>query len=402
MKIGIIREGKVPIDKRTPLTPAQCAELAEKFPFIEIVVQKSPFRCFKDKEYAELGFQVVEDITECDLLMGIKEVPIDDLIHHKTYLFFSHTIKKQPYNRNLLITILNRKIRLIDYETLTDKKGNRVIAFGRFAGLVGAYNGVIAYGKKHSLFELKPAHKCLDMAEMRKEFSKVKLPPIKIIVTGSGRVTKGAMETLDGMGIEKVTKKQFTDKSFDHPVYVQLGSRDYHSHKETGSFSKKEFYKDPSNFNSSFGDYLKHTDLLIAAAYWSPASPVLFTKDDARREDFKTKVIADITCDIEGSIPSTKKPSTIDNPLYDYNPFTENIEPAFSSSKNITVMAVDNLPNELPRDASESFGRELIDQVLPNMLDQDKDRMIEKATITIDGKLAKRYQYLQDFVDGRE
>jgi len=292
---------------------------------------------------------------------------------------------------------------MIDYETLVSSNGQRVIAFGRFAGLVGSYNGIMAYGKRNELFDLKPAHECFDLAEMKSQFEKVKLPPIKIVVTGGGRVAKGAMETLDGMEIKKVSPSEFlAQNTFEEAVYTQLEPEDYHKHKEGNNFEIQDFFDHPANFLSSFDQFWKSADLLIAAAYWHPESPVLFTRADMQRDDFQIKVIADITCDIEGSIPSTKRASTIDDPLYDYNPESENVEPALSSKKNFTVMAVDNLPNELPRDASESFGRQMIDNVLPNLLIEDQEEMIEKAMITIDGRLTKRYSYLQDFVDGKE
>ena len=402
MKLGIIREGKIPVDKRVALTPDQCVLVSDKFPSVEIFIQKSPLRCYKDSEYAALGFEVVEDVTNCDILMGIKEVPIADLIAKKTYLFFSHTIKKQSYNRDLLISILNNRIRLIDYETLTNKKQERVIAFGRYAGLVGAYNGIRAWGLRNAAFELKPAHKCFDLKEMQLEFSNVKLNKIKIVLTGGGRVAKGAMEILDGMGITKVTPDDFVTNKFAEPVYTQLEMSDYNKHKEGKPFKLNHFFSNPEEFESTFERYTKTADLLIAGAYWDPKAPVLFSREDARREDFKLKVIADITCDIDGSIPSTRKPSSIDNPFYDYNTELEQVVPAFSSEKNITVMAVDNLPNELPRDASNAFGGMLIDQVLPELLGEDKNGMIEKATIAAEGKLTEYFKYLTDYVSGKD
>jgi saccharopine dehydrogenase (NAD+, L-lysine-forming) len=390
MKIGIIKEGKIPVDKRVVLSPTACKEVIEKFPEVKIVIQPSQIRCYKDQEYVEAGFQLQDDVSDCDVLLGIKEVPISDLIPQKIYFFFSHTIKKQDYNRDLLVALLRNQIQLVDYEMLTDKKGQRVIAFGRFAGLVGAYNGILAFGKKNNL------------AEMKEECKKVELPPKKIVVTGGGRVAKGAMETLDAMGIRKVKPVEFLEQDFEEAVYVQLNSKSYHHRKDGGEFAYQHFYANPSEYNSSFLQYTKVADVLIAGAYWHPESPVLFTKEDMRSEDFSIRVIADITCDIEGSIPSTKKPSTIHDPIYDYNPETENLASSLSDKKNITVMAVDNLPNELPRDASDSFGRQLIDEVLPNLIDEDSADMIKDASITKGGKLTENYAYLQDFADGKE
>src|SRR5690606_22634058 len=205
-KIGIVKEGKVPVDKRVPLTPKKCQETLQNYPDVEIAVQPSPIRCFSDQEYTELGIKLQQDLTDCDIIMGVKEVPVDQLIPDKTYLFFSHTIKKQAYNRKLLQAILQKNITLIDYETLTNNNGNRIVAFGYWAGVVGAYNGILTYGKKWSLFNLKPAHQCVDLEDMEEEFFKVKaLPPIKIAITVGGRVAHGAMEVLDMMGIKKVS-----------------------------------------------------------------------------------------------------------------------------------------------------------------------------------------------------
>ncbi len=402
MKIGIIREGKIPVDKRVALTPEQCALVTEKFPEVEIYVQKSPIRCYKDSEYAKQGIEVVEDVSHCDVLFGIKEVPIEDLIAKKHYFFFSHTIKKQSYNRDLLISILNNRIELTDYETLTDAKNQRVIAFGRYAGLVGAYNGIRAWGLRNNTFELKPAHKCFDLEEVKGEFAKVSLGNTKIILTGGGRVAQGAMEILDGMQIKKVNNTDFLNKKFDSAVYTQLEVNAYNKHKEGKRFNLKHFFENPEEYEGDFLKYAQNGDLLIAGAYWDPAAPVLFTREDARQPAFSVKVVADITCDIDGSIPSTRKPSSIDNPFYDYNKEGEQVVPAFSSVNNITVMAVDNLPNELPRDASNAFGTMLIEHVLPELFKKKSTGMIERATIAKEGKLTEEYLYLKDYVSGSE
>lgn len=400
-KIGIITEGKIPIDKRVPLTPAQAIRAKNNFD-IGVVVQSSEIRCFSDNDYREAGVEVVEDISDCDILLGVKEVPLKDLIPNKTYFFFSHTTKKQAYNRQLLQEVVKKNIRLIDYEGLTNSKGHRVIAFGRYAGIVGAYNGILAYGKRKNLFNLKPAHLCYDFEELKAEFTKVGLPAIKIVLTGSGRVAHGAMEILDGVGIRKITPKQILEDNFEEAVYTQLNMDDYNlTLNGEGDFSHEEFHKHPERFKGDFLKYTKVADLLIAGAYWDPKAPVLFTKEDALSSDFSIKVVADITCDIEGSIPSTLRPSTIDEPLYDYSPKEKSEKPAFSNDDNITVMAVDNLPCELPRDASNSFGEQLISNVLPHLLGDDSEGVIERATICESGKLTARYSYLQDFLDGK-
>lgn len=396
--IGLIREGKVPPDKRVAFTPAQTQEILQRFPQVQLVCQPSPIRCFEDKEYASRGIEIREGMEACDILMGIKEVPPHSLIEGKTYLFFSHTIKKQPYNKKLLQEILRKKIRLIDYETLKDTQGNRLVAFGRYAGIVGAYNGLWAYGKRYKSFDLRRAYECFDVNDLKLELRKVKLPPVKIILTGAGRVGKGSMETLDSAGIRKVNAHDFLTRKFDEPVYVQLSSADYHVRKDGGAFNREEFHKQPELYQSKFIDFAKVADILMAGAYWNPKAPVLFTKEDCQAPDFKMKIIADITCDIDGSIPSTKKSTTIADPIFDYNPATDSIEAPLSDDKFITVMAVDNLPCELPRSASEEFGRDLIDKILRPLLIDDTEGIIERATITRDGVLTPQYSYLADYV----
>ncbi len=398
LKIGLIREGKEPVDKRVPLTPTQAIELQTQFD-VKVVAQPSSIRCFKDKEYESLGINVVEDVSDCDVLLGVKEVQMPDLIPSKTYFFFSHTSKEQPYNKRLLQTIIEKKIKLVDYEGLTDSRGARVVAFGRYAGIVGAYNGIMAYGKRYKLFKLRPAHTCYDLNDLQTEYPKAKLPPIKVILTGRGRVSKGAEEVLKGMGIERVTPVQFLENSFDYPVYAQVHSDEYNKTKDGSPFGIKAFHSSPERFDGDFLKYTKEADVLIAGAFWNPHAPVLFTKKDAKQPGFKIKVIADITCDIEGSIPSTLRSSTIENPVYDYSAIRGKEEQAFSDDNNITVMAVDNLPCELPINASNDFGEQLVNNVLPHLFTNDKEEVIKRATITDSGKLTTKYSYLQGFLE---
>lgn len=396
--IGIIREGKVPPDKRVPFTPIQIVEIQQRYPYVKIICQESDVRCFKDEEYKVLGITVQEDVSQCDILMGIKEVPVDQLIPEKTYLFFSHTIKKQPYNKTLLQEVLKKNIRLIDYETLKDRLGNRLVAFGRYAGIVGAYNGLWTYGKRYGIFSLRRAYECFDVNDLKLELRKIKLPPVKIILTGAGRVGKGAMETLDTAGIRKVNAKDFLTKEFNEPVYVQLSSADYHKRIEGGHFNREEFHQYPERYYSYFKSYTKVADILMAGAYWNPKAPVLFTRQDMLQADFKVKIIADITCDMNGSVPSTKRATSIIDPIYDYDPATDAVQPPLSNNNFVTVMAIDNLPCELPRSASEEFGRDLIDRILPLLIGDDKEKIIERATLAKEGKLTSYYTYLEDYV----
>ncbi|MEO9965188.1 MAG: NAD(P)-dependent oxidoreductase [Reichenbachiella sp.] len=401
-KIGILKEGKIPVDKRVAITPHQASQIKESFSDLELVCQKSEIRCFSDQDYIEESIEMVDHVDDCDIIFGVKEVPLGQLIPDKTYFFFSHTIKKQDYNRELLNEALDKNVRLIDYETLTSADGQRIIAFGRYAGIVGAYNGIWSFGKRYNLFNIRRAHECFDLADMRTEYDKVKLPVIKIAITGGGRVAKGAMEVLLGLGVRQVTPERYVNEDFNEPVFTQLNSRDYNKPEEGREFSRAEFFDHPEHFESDFFQYAKCTDLLIACAFWNPAAPVLFTREQATLRDFKIKIIADVTCDIEGSIPSTVRPTTIDDPVFDFDATTGAEKPVFSDEGNITVMSVDNLPCELPRNASEDFGAELIKNVLPCLLGEDPDRIIERATITDKGKLTSHYAYLQDYADGKE
>ncbi len=402
LKLGLIREGKIPPDNRVPLNPEQAVRVEQLFPGVKVYCQRSEIRCFPDEAYAKQGITLVDDILHCDILMGIKEVPVEQLIPQKTYLFFSHAIKKQAYNRDLLRGILEKKIKLIDYERLTDHEGNRIIAFGRFAGIVGAYNGLMTYGQRYGFFDLKRAYRCHDMEALKAELKRVSLPLVKIVLTGGGRVAYGAMEVLDFVGIEKVGPQEFLNQNFGYPVYTKLDIRDYNRPKKGGPFDRHEFFMYPERYESAFLPYTHAADMLIGAAYWDSRAPVLFTREDMMDNRFRIKIIADITCDIEGSIPSTKRPAIIEEPVYDYDPWLDMEEAPFSGERFTTVMAVDNLPSELPRDASTSFGENLITHVFPHLFGNDPENVIKRATVTKNGKLTGDYAYLQDFVDGKE
>ncbi|MBS1681443.1 MAG: alanine dehydrogenase [Bacteroidetes bacterium] len=398
IKIGLIREGKVPPDKRVPFTPHQAQEIEQRYPNVKIVCEPSEVRAFRENEYKELGV-TVGDVANSDILMGIKEVPIKNLIANKTYLFFSHTMKKQPHNQGLLREVMKKNIRLIDYEALKDSQGNRLVAFGRFAGIVGAYNGLWVYGNRYKKYFLRRAFECFDINDLKIELRKVILPPIKIVLTGAGRVAKGAMETLDTVGIRKVNAQEFLANQYNEPVYVQLSSADYHVRKGGGHFNREEFHQHPELYDSDFVKFTKSADILMAGAFWNPKAPRLFQIETTKNPEFKIKIIADITCDIDGSVPTTKKPSSITDPLYDYDPVTDRTLNPLSGENFITVMAVDNLPCELPRSASEEFGRDLIDRILKPLLGKDPEGIIDRATIVEKGKLTQHFSYLEDYVN---
>ena len=400
MKIGILREGKTPPDKRVALSPEQCVQVQKQYPDLDLVVQPSPIRRFVDSKYTDLGVVMQEDLADCDVIIGVKEVPEIDLIANKTYFYFSHTIKEQPYNRSLLLKMLSLNIRMIDYETLTNANGKRLIGFGRYAGIVGCYNGFLAQGKRTQSYDLKPANLCDDRKEMESELTKIKLEPIKIVLTGSGRVGNGIIELINLIGIKKVSKEQFLNESFDQAVYVQLNTLDYNIRIDGSASSKSDFYANPHLYKSDFLKYANVAEMFIAGHYYSADSPYLFTREQAKLSSFNIKTVADVSCDIDGPVACTIAPSTIASPIYGYNPLTELIDD-ITKPDVITVMAVDNLPCELPKDASEDFGAEMIKHILPCLLTEDPTNIIERATICENGKLTKHYEYLSNYVLGK-
>ncbi len=401
LKVGVLKETKNPPDKRVVLPPQQALQVTKMFPNVELFIQPSDYRSFKNEEYEALGLTLKEDISDCEILLGVKEVHIPELIDNKTYLFFSHTAKKQSYNRPLLNACLDHKISLLDHEYLTAKSGQRLVAFGRWAGIVGAYNGLLAFGKRTKLYNLPRAKDLHDLEEMQEKLKLVKLPAIKILITGGGRVAHGAMETLAPLNIKQVSPKEFLEKEFNEAVVCQIEPDSYVRRKDGSDFDMNHFFKNPETYESTFKPFTKVTDFFIPCHFWDQKSPKFMTPEDMREEDFKIGVIADVSCDIADPIPSTLRASTIADPFYGYDPQT-GLEADAWDLKNITVMAVDNLPGELPRDASVDFGLGLIKNVFPSMFGEDSEGIVERAMITKGGKLTKKYSYLQDFADGKE
>lgn len=395
MNIGILKEEKFPADKRVAFSPNQCKKIISLYPNINIYVQKSDIRCYNDEEYIKSGINVVDDVSNCDILFGIKEVPKVKLIANKTYFFFSHTIKEQEYNRDLLLKMISLNISMIDYEVLKSSNGNRLLGFGRFAGIVGAYNAFLTYGLKSKKYSLKPAYKCIDRIEMEQELSNIKLNSERFIITGKGRVGLGILEIFNLLDIKEISKVDFLTKTFDYPVFVSLDTMDYNIRKDNLSGDFNHFIKNPSLYNSSFMKFVKNSDVFIAGHYYGSGSPFLFNRNDVKSFDFNLSVVADVSCDIDGPVATTIRPSTISKPIYGYNPETEK-EDDFLKENVIAVMAVDNLPCELPKDSSEDFGVNLIKSILP-LLFVESD-IIEKATICKDGDLTKYFEYLRDYI----
>ncbi len=397
MIIGLSRERKNPPDNRVALSPIQCVALQQRYPQIKVYVEASPTRCFSDDGYREVGIEVVDDLGHCDVIFNIKEVPSDALIADKTYFFFSHTIKKQSYNRRMLQSILKKNITLIDYEVLRYETGARVLGFGRYAGVVGTYNGLLVYGKKHGLFSLKPAHQSKNYADILTQLLRVELPNMRIAVTGGGRVSQGALDLLRALQIREVTPNQFLHIDYDEPIFVQLNSPDLYVHPTLTQWDTQHFYKHHGEYKSQFKGYAERTDLLVNGIYWTADLPRLFEAGDtADTEKFAPTVIADISCDVEGSVPITYMATSIADPVIGWSRRT--LSPCEPFSKeSIDVMAVGNLPNELPRDASEEFGEMLLQHVIPELI-QGNSRLIDEATIAKGGNLTAHFSYLSDFV----
>lgn len=399
LKIGIIREGKVPPDARAALSPAQCVVAQRQFP-VQFVVQPSPHRCFRDAEYQAAGISLQEDVRDCDVLLGVKEVPVDQLIAGKTYCFFSHTIKKQPHNRKLLQAVLAKDIRLIDYEVMTNERGDRLVAFGFYAGVVGAHNGVWTYGRRTGLFELPRMYQSHDYAEVKAAYEHVHFPPMRIVLTGGGRVATGAVRCLHDMGIHQVAPPDFLKKDFDRPVFTQLFASDYVRHREGPRiFNKEHFYKHGDEYLSTFAPFYKRADIFINGIFYDPKGPLFFTREEMARPDFRIRVIADISCDIvpEASVPCTLRASSIVNPVYGFDPREGQEIPPFQPD-GVDIMAIDNLPSELPRDATVFFGQQLMEHIFPELIPGEDSPVVRRATIAEDGHLCERFGYLADYV----
>lgn len=401
MKFGIIRERKSPPDRRVVLSPTACRTIIDKYEKAEIVVEPSPIRTYTKEEYKAMGIPEATEMEECDVLLGVKEVPIDALIPNKKYFFFSHTIKKQPYNRELLRAILKKNIELYDHEIITNAKNQRLVAFGRYAGIVGAYNGFRAYGLKYDLFKLPKAEKLPDQTALIDALKRIPLPNIKVLLTGRGRVGNGSREMLDGMGMLRVNVAEYLSEQFKEPVYCQIDAGEYNKRKDGVRGNKTDFFESPGEYKSNFFRFAEVTDFYIAGHFYGKGAPYLFTREDAKQPEFKIKVVADVSCDIDGPVASTIRPSTIADPVYGYDPKKEK-ETNFRNTSAIAVMAVDNLPCELPRDASEGFGEAFLKNVIPAFFNGDKDGVLQRARMTQNGKLTDRYSYLQDYVDGKE
>jgi alanine dehydrogenase len=400
MQFGIIKERKNPPDRRVVFTPEELVRLQKEYPEATIKVESSDIRVFNDEAYKNLGIEVADDISDCDVFFGVKEIPVEYLIPNKKYFFFSHTIKKQVHNRKLLQAVLEKNIELYDHETIVDVNNRRLIGFGRYAGIVGAYNGFRAFGIKYDLYTIPKAETLQSKEDLIVRLKRQTLPNIKIVLTGHGKVGMGAKEILDGMKVKQVSTDDFLNKIYTQPVYTQIDVLDYNKRIDgTKAENNHDFYKNPKDFTSNFERFTKVADIFIAGHFHGNESPDILTRDMLNAPDCKIKVVADISCDVDGPIACTLKASTIAEPFFGYLP-SENKEVPYTHPGSIMVMSVDNLPCELPKDASEGFGEMFMKHVIPAFFNGDKDGILARAKITEKGKLTPRFAYLQDYVDG--
>ncbi len=395
LTIGLIKEGKIPADNRVALTPAQCKWLNKNSTDFRIIVQSSANRCFTDSEYRSAGVEVKDDVSECDVLFGIKEVPKDQLVPGKTYFFFSHTKKEQPHNKSLMREMVKKKITLIDYECLTHDDGQRIIGFGFFAGVVGAHNGMMAYGNRTGAFKLGRVHEVKDYRHLIHTYFGIRLPKIKIAITGSGRVAHGLLEIMNLLGVNEVEPFDYLHRCFDYPVYVHLKGRDLYERKDDGTYNRDNFHEHPEAYRCCFPPYAKQTDILMNGVYWDKNVPPLFSVEEFKDDSFKIHTIADITNDTHGSVPINLGDSTIADPIYGVNKVTlEKTAPYLPGS--VDLVAIGNLPNELPRDASRYFGEQLIKFVLDDLV-KGGSEIISRATMLKNGILTEEYKYLEEY-----
>ena len=398
MKVGILKETRRWDDRRVAITPETAALIMDNYPNVELFVQQADFRVHRDDEYRVLGIPIVDDVTGCDVLFGVKEVDNEHLIDGKTYVLFAHVAKEQSHNKEFFRLMAKKKITLIDYEYLTDKNGNRLVAFGFWAGVVGAYYAFSGVARRFCNQRLPGPEQCRDLNELHRHLKAIKLPALKIVVTGGGRVASGALEIIAHLGIAEVLPKDFLLKDYSHPVFTRLDPADYVKRKE-GEFEYAHFIHFPEAYESAFSPFSKVADVMIACHFWNSASPVFFTRDELKNPDFSISVIADISCDVPGPIPTTIRTSSIESPFYDVDPETLEEKPPFSNAKQITVMAVDNLPAALPMDASRTFARDLYYEVFPSLFGGTKTEIIQRATILKEGKLNNPFGYLASFLD---
>lgn len=400
MKFGIIKERKNPPDRRVVFSPSELAKLKQTYHDATVEVESSDIRIFTDVQYKSMGITVTDDISDCEVLFGVKEVPVDSLIPDKSYFFFSHTIKKQPYNQKLLKAILEKNIDLYDHETIVDDQNRRLIGFGKYAGMVGVYNGIRAFGIKFELFKLPKAETLAGKDALIAHLKRLNLPALKFVLTGTGKVGSGAKEILDAIKVKEITVDNYLNKNYTQPVYVQLDVLEYNKRIDGEQKDFNDFVIHSDEYISDFEKFTKVSDIYFAGHFYATGAPMILTKEMLNASDCKLKVVADISCDVNGPIACTLRSSTIEEPIYGYFPLEDREVEVFHPAA-IVVMAVDNLPCEIPKDASEGFGEQFMEHVIPAFFNGDKDGILQRAKVTEKGKLTERFSYLQDYVDGK-
>lgn len=431
--VGIRREDKSRWERRAPLTPDQVRALRE-MKGTEFRVQPSATRIYTDGEYRIAGVQIDDDLSPCDIIFGIKEIPLETLEPHKTYVFFSHTIKGQPYNMPMLRRLLELKCQLIDYEQIIDADGRRLVFFGRHAGWAGMIDTLWALGQRlawegisnpfetirranayHDLDEAKAAVRRAG-EKIASEGLPVELEPLIVGFAGYGNVSRGAQEILDLLPHEEVPPARLSElfeslRTADHRVYKVVFKEEHLVEPiiPVERFYCNRYYEHPDEFRSRFESYLPYLTVLINALYWDERYPRLITRQSLRqlyaRRQPQLRVIGDISCDVEGAIECTLKCTEPDDPVYVYDPLTQEITSGVTG-KGPVVLAVDILPTELPRESSIDFGRALLplvpviagaDYGVP-FSECDLPAEIKRAVICYHGELTPEYRYLEHFL----
>jgi len=406
--LAVLAEARID-ENRVPFSPTQISYLLNKFSNLKIIVQPSKRRCFKDKDYLKAGAQITDNLYSSNIIFGVKEVDISTLVKDKTYLFFSHTSKVHQhigqvikdkaiiYKKELLKEVIKKNITLIDYENIRNASGEgyRYLGFGRFAGIIGAYNTLNLYLKLNEKLQLPRAFEINNYEQVKKLISKQNFNKLKILLTGSGRASKGAIELLKHANIRQVSINDYLSNKYDEAVFCNISAKKHIERKDGKNSSYQDFILNPHEYNFKVKNYLFDTDIFIACHYWDPKFPKLFYPKQIN--EFKNlKIIGDVTCDINGSVPTTIRSTSISEPYYSIN--TDQMKEIELGNKGIAVMAVDNLPSELPRDASVEFGSSVISEILPYLIDKDDGR-INRATTASNGKFCENFTYLNDFIN---
>jgi len=427
LTIGIRREDKNQWERRVPLSPKQVAELIEKHNFA-FKVQPSPIRAYGDEEYLEIGAQISEDLSDCDFNIGVKEMPKSIFVEGGKYLFFSHTIKAQPYNMAMLQDLIDKKCTLVDYERIVDDNNRRLIFFGQYAGLAGMIDSLWALGQrleaegtKTQFLDIKQANGYKTLAAAKDAISaageKIKsegLPseicPVVFGFAGYGNVSQGAQDILSRLPVTEITPDELLRLTADNnkSVYkVVFKEKDMVAPKdEDAEFELQDYYQHPEKYKPSFEKFLPELTVLMNCIYWEERYPRMASKESFKKlyaeNTAKLKVIGDISCDVEGSLQCTLRCTDSGKPVYIFDTETGAEKDAWTG-KGPLVLAVDNLPAELAFDSSRVFGAILVD-MLPELAAADYSQSFEnlslaahlkRAIIVYRGELTEEYRYLE-------